>query len=123
MEIKELRDKILEAGSVTSCAVMVIEKNGDIIEYLVTDPTKTLVTLSDLVEIASLIALRYGIVGFDKLLGGLRLTIDEFRDHTTVSTSIEKGILVTVVPNTVNLNNAVGEIKKILSIELKNKDS
>ncbi|MEX0764414.1 MAG: hypothetical protein WEC35_07580 [Nitrosopumilaceae archaeon] len=123
MEIKELRNKILEAGNVTSCAVMVIEKNGDIIEYVVTDPTKTLVTLSDLVEIASLISLRYGIVGFDKILGGLRLTIDEFRDHTTVSTSIEKGILVTVVPNTVNLNSVIDEIKKILSIELKNRNN
>ena len=43
MEIKELRNKILETGNITSCAVMIIEKKGDILEYVVTDPTKTLV--------------------------------------------------------------------------------
>lgn len=120
MEIKEIRDKMLQVGNVTSCAVMIINKEGDIIEYVITDPTKTIVSLADLVEIAGLMSLRYGIVGFDKILGGLRMTTDEFRDHTTVSTAIEQGILVTVVPNTVNLNAVTQEIKNILSIELKN---
>ena len=121
MEIKAVRDKMLQVGNVTSCAVMIINKEGDIIEYVITDPTKTIVSLADLVEIAGLMSLRYGIVGFDKILGGLRMTTDEFRDHTTVSTAIEQGILVTVVPNTVNLNAVTQEIKNILSIESENK--
>ena len=120
MAIKEIRDKVLEVGNVTSCAVMIVKKDGDIIEYVVTDPDKTLVSLADLVEIASLISLRYDIVGYNKMLGGLRMTTDEFRDHTTMSTVIEQGILVTIVPNTVNLNAVTQEIKNILSIELKN---
>ena len=120
MEIKELRNKILETGNVTSCAVMIIEKKGDILEYVVTDPTKTLVALSDLVEISALISLRYGIVGYDKILRGLKMTIDVFKDHITVSTAIQENILVVVVPSTVNMNmvQVIQDVKNILTVEL-----
>ncbi len=120
MEIKELRNKILETGDVTSCAVMIIEKKGDIIEYVITDPTKTIVTLTDLTEIASIIALRYGIIGYDKMSGGLKMTMDIFRDHITVSTAIGENILVTIVPNIVNMNiiQVIQDVKNILTVEL-----
>ena len=120
MEIKELRNKILETGNVTSCAAMIIEKKGDILEYVVTDPTKTLVALSDLVEISALISLRYGIVGYDKILRGLKMTIDIFKDHITVSTAIQENILVVVVPSTVNMNmvQVIQDVKNILTVEL-----
>jgi len=120
MEIKELRDKILETANVTGCAVMIIEKKGDIIEYVITDPTKTIVTLTDLVEIAKIISLRYGIVGYDKMSGGLQMTIDFFRDHVTVSTARQENILVTIVPNNVNMNivQVIQDVKNILTVEL-----
>lgn len=120
MEIKDLRDKILETSNVTSCAVMIIEKKGDIMEYVITDPTKTIVTLTDLVEIAKIISLRYGIVGYDKMSGGLEMTIDVFRDHITVSTVRQENILVTIVPNTVNMNiiRVIQDVKNILTVEL-----
>lgn len=120
MEIKELRSKILETSNVTSCAIMLIEKKGDIIEYVITDPTKTIVTLADLVEIASIISLRYGIIGYNKMLGGLNMTIDVFRDLITVSTAREENFLVTIVPNTVNMNmvQVIQDVKNILTAEL-----
>ncbi len=120
MEIKELRDKILETANVTGCAVMIIEKKGDIMEYVITDPTKTIVTLTDLVEIAKIISLRYGIVGYDKMSGGLQMTIDFFRDHITVSTARQENILVTIVPNNVNMNivQVIQDVKNILTVEL-----
>jgi len=120
MEIKELRNKILETCHVTSCAVMLIEKKGDIIEYVIADPTKTIVTLTDLVEIASIISLRYGIIGYDKMSGGLKMTIDVFRDHITVSTAREENILITIVPNTANMNivQVIQDVKNILTVEL-----
>ncbi|MGQ0376283.1 MAG: hypothetical protein ACT4OW_02105 [Nitrososphaerota archaeon] len=125
MEIKELRSKILETCNVTSCAIMLIEKKGDIIEYVITDPTKTIVTLADLVEIASIISMRYGIIGYDKLLGGLNMTIDVFRDLITISSVIEENFLVTIVPNTVNMNmiQVIQDVKNILAIELGNSRS
>ena len=120
MEIKELRDKILETANVTGCAVMIIEKKGDIMEYVITDPTKTIVTLTDLVEIAKIISLRYGIVGYDKMSGGLQMTMDFFRDHITVSTARQENILVTIVPNNVNMNivQVIQDVKNILTVEL-----
>ena len=120
MEIKELRNKILETGNITSCAVMIIEKKGDILEYVVTDPSKTLVALSDLVEISALISLRYGIVGYDKILRGLKMTIDVFKDHITVSTAIQENILVVVVPSAANMNmvQVIQDVKNILTVEL-----
>lgn len=120
MEIKELRNKILETYNITSCAVMIIEKKGDILEYVVTDPTKTLVALSDLVEISALISLRYGIVGYDKILHGLKMTIDVFKDHITVSTAIQENILVVVVPSAVNMSmvQVIQDVKNILTVEL-----
>ena len=120
MEIKEIRDKVLEIGNVTSCAVMIVKKDGDITEYVVTDPDKTLVSLADLVEIASLISLRYDIVGYNKMLGGLKMTTDEFRDHLTISAMIEENLLVLVVPITVDLNKITQELKTILSMKVKN---
>jgi len=95
-------------------------KKGDIIEYVITDPTKTIVTLTDLVEIAKIISLRYGIVGYDKMSGGLQMTIDFFRDHVTVSTARQENILVTIVPNNVNMNivQVIQDVKNILTVEL-----
>ena len=95
-------------------------KKGDIIEYVIADPTKTIVTLTDLVEIASIISLRYGIIGYDKMSGGLKMTMDIFKDHITVSTAREENILVTIVPNTVNMNivQVIQDVKNILTVEL-----
>lgn len=120
MEIKELRNKILETANVTSCAVMIIEKKGDILEYVITDSTKTIVTLTDLVEIAKIISLRYGIVGYDKMSGGLQMTMDIFRDHITISTARQENILVTIVPNIVNMNivQVIQDVKNTLTVEL-----
>lgn len=120
MEIKDIRDKIMETGNVTSCAVMIIEKDGDIIEYVITDPTKTIVTLVDLTEIASIIALRYGIVDYNKKLGGLQMTMDVFRDEITVTTEVGEKLLVTAVPNTVKMDIAkvIQDVKNILILEL-----
>ncbi|MGH2612937.1 MAG: hypothetical protein ACRDFB_07800, partial [Rhabdochlamydiaceae bacterium] len=120
MEIKDIRNKILDTGNVTSCAVMIVEKDGDIAEYVITDPTKTIVTLADLTEIASIIALRYGIVDYNKKLGGLQLTMDVFRDDITVTTGVGEKLLVTVVPNTVKIDmvKVIQDVKKILILEL-----
>lgn len=120
MEIKEIRDKILETGKVTSCAVMIVGKDGDIVEYVITDPTKTIVTLADLTEIASIIALRYGIVDYNKKLGGLQLTMDVFRDDMTVTTEVGEKLLVTVVPNTAKTDmvKVIQDVKNILILEL-----
>jgi len=120
MEIKELRNKILEIGNITSCAVMIIEKDGDIIEYVITDPTKTIVTLFDLTEIASIISLRYGIVDYNKKLGGLQMTMDIFRDLITVTTKVGEKLLVTLVPNAVKMDiiQVIQDVKNILIVEL-----
>jgi hypothetical protein len=120
MEIKEIKDKILETGNVTSCAVMIVEKDGDIAEYVITDPTKTIVTLAELVEIASIISLRYGIVDYNKKLGGLQMTMDVFRNHLTITAEVGEKFLVTVVPNTVKMEivNVIQDIKNILILKL-----
>ena len=120
MEIKEIKKKILETGDVTSCAVMIIEKKGDIIEYAITDPTKMIITLTDLTEISGIIALRYGIVGYDKTSGGLQMTMDIFRNHIISYTATGENILVTIVPNSVDVNlfKFLQELKNILTVEL-----
>jgi hypothetical protein len=54
------------------------------------------------------------------MLGGLNMTIDVFRDLITVSTAREENFLVTVVPNTVNMNmiQVIQDVKNILTAEL-----
>jgi hypothetical protein len=93
-------------------------KKVDIIEYVITDPTKTIVTLTDLTEIAGIIALRYGIIGYDKISGGLKMTMDIFADHITVYTAIGENILVTIVPNAINMNlvQVIQDFKNILTV-------
>lgn len=120
MEIKDIKNKILETGNVTSCAVMIVEKDGDIAEYVITDPTKTIVTLAELVEISSIISLRYGIVDYNKKLGGLKMMMDIFRDHITVTTQIGEKLLVTVVPSAVKMDiiHVIEDVKNILTVEL-----
>ena len=99
---------------------MIIEKDGDIIEYVITDPTKTIVTLFDLTEIASIISLRYGIVDYNKKLGGLQMTMDIFRDLITVTTKVGEKLLVTLVPNAVKMDiiQVIQDVKNILIVEL-----
>lgn len=120
MEIKDIKNKILETGLVTSCAVMIVETDGDIAEYAITDPTKTIVTLADLVEIASIISLRYGIVDYNKKLGGLKMTMDIFGDHITVTTQVGEKFFVAIVPNSVKMDiiKVVQDVKNILTVEL-----
>jgi hypothetical protein len=121
MEIKTIRDKILLVDNIKSCAVMIVSKDGDITEYIITDPTKTITSLADLVEVAGLMSLRYGIVDFDKILGGLKMTTDEFRDQFIVSTRLNGSLLVVVVPNDGNANivQVIQDVKNILAVELK----
>jgi hypothetical protein len=35
MEVKEIRDKVLEDCNLVSCAAMIVDKDGDIIEYVI----------------------------------------------------------------------------------------
>jgi hypothetical protein len=119
MEIKEVRNEILETCGVTSCAVMLAEKGRNIEEYAITDPTKTIISAADMVEISSIISLRYGIVDFDKKFGGLQMTINVFKDLMVIATVIGKKFLIIIVPNNVSMNiiQVIQNIKNNLIVE------
>lgn len=90
-------------------AIMIIDQQGKIIEHLETDEFKKEISFDELKYIASLVSLRFRIVEFHKILGGLEMTVNIFKDRIMMTTSLEDKISVIFVPRRIRLFETIGD--------------
>ncbi len=90
-------------------AIMIIDDQGKIIEYIETEEFKKEISFDELKYIASLVSLRFRIVEFHKILGGLEMTVNIFKDHTMMTTPLEDKISVVFMPRRICLFETIGD--------------
>jgi len=97
-------------------AFMVIDKGGNLLSYLISEQCAGECGLSHLKEIGKLMSIRYDIGGFSKLLGGLDVTINVFKERTVMVRKIfQDNILAIVMPrNTHNLEDRLNAVLDII---------
>jgi len=104
-------------------ALMVIDKGGNLLSYLISDRCAGECNLSHLKETAKLISIRFGIGGFNQISGGLDITINVFKERIVMVREIfQDNILAIAIPrNTHNLedrlNAVLGIVKSATNIE------
>lgn len=96
--------------------VMIIDLQGNIIEYLASKSFfDEMISFDELKYIAKLVSLRFGIVGFDKILRGLEITLNVFSDCIMAVTSLNENIIIVFVPRNANqteISDTILQIKK-----------
>ena len=70
----------------------------------------------DLYNIASLVAFRFGSLGFNELLDGLETTINLFGSYFMFTTTIDGKLITVIFPKNENITEAYGLFNKIASI-------
>lgn len=99
--------------------VMIIErKEGKILECVMANSIGEIVEISELPYIARLISLRHDIANFDSILGGLKITVNEFNDAFTFATLIDNKnkILIVITPKTVDLTSVMNLLKDVNTV-------
>jgi len=82
-------------------SMLVIDKAGDLQSYFVSETCAGECDLSHLKEVAKLVSIRFGIGGFDKIGGGLDLTVNVFGKHLMLVRPISQDrILAIMIPRT-----------------------
>jgi len=116
---KEIISKIQENFSGPQI-VMITDTNGNIIDCNIANSIGELVELSELSYIAKMISLRAEVAGYHHLLGGLEVDVSIFKDVFALTSILDKfRILITVVPKTVNLLEAINSLTKFKVKKLK----
>ena len=104
-------------------ALMVIDKRGNLLSYLISDRCAGECNLSHLKETAKLISIRFGIGGFNELSGGLDVSISVFKERIVMVREIfQDNILAIAMPrNTHNLEDRLNVVldiaKSVTNIE------
>jgi hypothetical protein len=91
-------------------AVMIIDKEGKILESIVTNSFASIIDVRELNYIAKLISLRFHIVDFHKILDGLQMTVNIFKDILMLVTSFNDDILVVITTKTIDLPKTIDAI-------------
>lgn len=94
---------------------IIIMKDGEIINNIKTTPIKDNIDDSEIKFIAELIKLRYHIVDFHKVLSGLEMTINIFREHCIFVTSLDETVVLIIITRDVNTENTRQVISNIRS--------
>jgi len=92
-------------------SAMIIGKSGDLQKIAISESFEGEIDPTEEEYIANLIKLRYRIAGFDKIRGGLKMTINVFRDGCIIVTSIDEKSIIAITTKLTNL----GKICQILS--------
>ncbi len=97
-------------------ALMVIDKDGNLLSYLISERCAGECNISHLKETARLISIRFGIAGFNKLSGGLDVTINVFKERIVMVREIfQDNILAITMPrNTHNLEDRLNAVLDIV---------
>lgn len=97
-KFRPLLDRIPE-----TIAVMGIDKDGKLITKCVSKSFESEFDSSELEYISRLIGLRYKIANFHKILEGLKMTVNVFRDHCIFVTSLADGSVIAIVTKNVDI--------------------
>lgn len=115
MNDKEILDEIQRKIKELQYAV-IIDLQGNITEYLASKYFfNDMISFDELKYVVKIVSLRFGIVGFDKILHGLEITINVFSECIMMATSLDRNILIVFVPRNANqteTSNTVLQIKK-----------
>ena len=95
--------------------MILIDKGGSLLSYFISEKCSGECDLSKLKDIAKLVSIRFSIGGFDKLAGGLDLTINLFKEKLVMTREIFQDNLM-VIAMARNTDNLVDRTKAVLDI-------
>ncbi len=84
-------------------SAMIIGKSGDLQKIAISESFEGEIDPTEEEYIANLIKLRYRIAGFDKIRGGLKMTINVFKAGCIIVTSIDEKSILAITTKLTNL--------------------
>jgi len=90
---------------------MVIGEKGNLKEFTYSQSFEGTINFDEQKYIAKLIGLRYRIANFDKIQGGLKISVDVFKDSCIAVTSRDSKSMIVVITKLTNIEN----IRQIMS--------
>jgi len=90
---------------------MVIGEKGNLKEFTYSQSFEGTINFDEQKYIAKLIGLRYRIADFDKIQGGLKISVDVFKDSCIAVTSRDSKSMIAVITKLTNIEN----IRQIMS--------
>ncbi len=84
-------------------SAMIIGKSGDLQKIAISESFEGEIDPTEEEYIANLIKLRYRIAGFDKIRGGLKMTINVFKKGCIIVTSIDEKSIIAITTKLTNL--------------------
>ena len=91
--------------------VAMIINDGELTKYTISESFEGEIDLKEIEQIAKLIGRRYRIAGFHKIRGGLKMTINVFKDSYIIVTSRDGNSIIAIVTKMVDLER----IRQIIS--------
>ena len=104
--VKFLLEKIPQIG-----ATMIIDREGNLIKHTVSKSFESEIDPHELEYIAKLIGLRFRIADFHKILNGLEMTINVFKENCIITTSRNGISIIAILTKTVDIE----KIRQIIS--------
>ena len=104
--IKFLLEKIPEIG-----ATMIIDREGNLVKHTVSKSFESEIDPHEIEYIAKLIGLRHQVADFNKIRGGLEMTINVFKDNCIIVTSRNDNSIIAIITKSVDVEN----IRQIIS--------
>jgi len=87
---------------------MVVDKDGKILECIITDGIGKIVDLTELTYIAKMIAIRYDVAGYHTILNGLQMDVSVFKHVFALSILMkDDNLLIVIVPKTVDVYDII----------------
>ena len=114
--VKSLQDNIPQTIS-----IMIIDDEGNLLKNYISKDFENRVDPAELEYFAKIIGLRFKIVGFDKILHGLEVTINVFRDNCIFVTSVSSKFIIAIMTEKVDVEKTRHIISKIKSESVNHK--
>jgi len=106
--VKFLLEKIPQIG-----ATMIIDRDGHLMKHTVSKSFESEIDPHELEYIAKLIGLRYRVVDFHKMRGGLQMTINVFKENCIIVTSRNGSSIIAIMTKSVDIEKIRQIISKI----------
>lgn len=90
-------------------ATMIIDREGNLIKHTVSKSFESEIDPHEIEYIAKLIGLRYRVADFHKIRGGLKMTINVFKENCIIVTSRSDNSIIAIMTKS-------GDIEKIRQI-------
>ena len=115
---QEILNKVQQVSSSPKIAI-VTDTRGEVLEMIVNGQMGKIVELSELTYITKVIAMRYDVAEYDKILDGLQMDIGFFKHVFALSTKIEDDkLLVVIIPKTTDLFDLVHIAEDVKNISI-----